>query len=608
MKFKKISGINFKNYDEIEFAPEKTTCALIGPNGRGKTTITQMIRYALTGDCPNDAVKAGKDSLTVTCELVDADGRDQSWERTKSNTKPSKVKVNGRNSTGKALAAHIESIAGLPLESLKLASSSELIEALKPDEFSDFIMGYIPEALDYDIVKGYIGTEVDPLVFTVLENNDVIPLTGKFGYDQLQKTYNYLFEQRKITRSALSTYESKIKTAVTEKPAMDMEEVNKKIEAILKEEGGFANALKAIETYNKAVEAKKKQEAQIAELEAKIAAMTVKRPDPATKTAIETAKRELNASIISLKATVATMQKNIETFKTTIENLNKPMCPLSEGLVCKTDKTAKKQEFEDQIKSNEEGIKTITAEIAEKQKKYEDVLKQESEYNEQDKKYREKLLLNQQLENTKKSLIVLPAKPEEPKAAMDFSEEKKRLYDMQNAIMQYDQYVKDFAKFTNLQKEKEILDTLVSLFAPKGEVTLKITKHYFGIFEDVCNARAAELKPGFTLKFVPDDGIKILCETTPGRGYIPYQSCSSGERAFVVFLLTDLISCALSKANILILDDLDKLDSDAFEALMKCIMQPEVQDSYDHIIICAVDHPDTLDTLKKYSEVEIKTI
>ena len=607
MKFKKITGTNFKNYDSVEFAPTKTTTAIVGSNGHGKTTMTQMVRYALTGDLPDEAVKAGKDTLEVKLEMEDETGATINWERSKSNTKPSKVKVNGKNSTGKALAAYIESIAGVPLESLRLSSSSELIENLKPDEFSDFIMTYIPEMLDYDTVKGYMGTSVDPLVFTVLEDpsREIIPLTGKFGYDQLQKTYNYLFEQRKLTRSALATYDGKIKNTVVEKPSMELADVNKRLEEILKEEGGLANAMKAVETYNKALDARKKQEVQIEELEKQIAALSVKRPDPMLKTTLETKKRELNASIVSLQTTVATMKSNIETFKVTIENLSKPMCPLSEGLVCKTDKTAKKQEFEDKIKSNEEGIATINKEIVAKKTEYDDTVKKEAEYNEQDKRYREKLVMVQQLENLKKSLIVLPTKPVAPAPGLDYSEEKAKLAAIRNDIIRYDQYLSDFAKYTNLKREKEILDELVSMFAPKGEVTVKITQHYFGVFEDVCNNRASELRPGFTLKFVPEDGIKILCETKPGVGYIPYQSCSSGERAFVIFLLTDLISSALSRANILILDDLDKLDKDAFDALMNCVMQPSVQDAYDHIIICAVDHDDTLEVLDKYSDIEV---
>ena len=50
-----------------------------------------------------------------------------------------------------------------------------------------------------------------------------------------------------------------------------------------------------------------------------------------------------------------------------------------------------------------------------------------------------------------------------------------------------------------------------------------------------------------------------------------------------------------------ILDDLDKLDASAFAELMELVQSSEIQDSYDHIIICAVDHEDTKSTLAKYS-------
>lgn len=603
MKFEKITGSNFKNYTEVDFEPKKTTTAIIGPNGRGKTTITQLIRFALTGDLPDDAVKVGTDELKVTLSMHDSDGRLQTWERTKSNSRPSKVKVNGKNSTAKALSAHIESITGVPIDSLKLSSSSELIDALKPEEFSNFIMNYIPEELDYEIIKDFMGSDVDELVLDTLEKSGSIPLTGKFGYEQLEQTYNYLFEQRKLTRSTLAQYEAKTVIPV-DKPTHSLTELNDKLEKILKDEGGYANALKAVEAYKKAVDAKQKQEIMIKDLEDRIAANTAKKPDPSFKTAAESKKRELNSSMIALHSTVNTMKANIETFKNTIANLNKPMCPLSEGLVCKTDKTAKKQEFEEQIQSNQEGIKTISAEIEAKKKELDELLEKERKYNEEDKLYREKVLLMNQLDKLKKSLISLPAKPEEPKEHIDFTEEKEKIYKERNDVVKYDQYIKDLAKLTNLRKEKEILDELVKLFAPKGDVSLKVTKHYFGVFEDMCNERANELKPGFSLHFIPENGIKVMCEPAPGRGYIPYKSCSSGEQAFVIFLLTDLISNALSKSNILILDDLDKLDNDAFEALIKCVMQEPVQDSYDHIIICAVNHEDTKKILDKYTDIE----
>lgn len=603
MKFSKVSGENFKNFGHIEFSPTKKTCAFIGPNGTGKTTLTQIIRFALTGECPDDAIKAGKDGLSVTMTLSDG----SVIERSKSYTKPSQVKVNDRKCTGKALSAYIESVSGVPMDSLKLSSSGELIENMKPEEFGDFIMKYIPEQLDYEVIKGFLN-DADPRIFPVLQNDEVIPQEGKFGYDQLQTTYDYLFNKRKIVRSNLQTYEAKTANVELEKPELSLKEVNEQIEKLLKEEGAFANAKRLVEAYNKAVDAKNKQQEQIKVLEEKIASISAECPDPAKKIVFDTKKKELNSSIVSLKSTISTLNNNISMFKKTLQNLDSSVCPLSKNLVCKTDKTESKKEFEEQIAENKKSIEAMQKEVESKQKEFDSCVKEEEKYNENDKKYREKSVLIQQLENTKKTLITLPEKPEAVNTSVNFTEEKERLYKVRNSITQYEQYVSDFNKFTALKAEKEVLDILVQLFAPKGEIALKVTKHYFGVFEDLCNERASELKPGFTLKFVPENGIKILCETSPGVGYIPYWSCSSGERAFVIFLLTDLISGALTKSNIMILDDLDKLDADAFKALVDCIMQSSVQDSYDHIFICAVNHEGIINTLNDHKDIEITTI
>ncbi len=608
MKFKKIKGENFKCYEEFDFEPKKTTCAIVGKNGKGKTSLVQMIKYALTGELPDNAVKNGTDELRVTCEVQD--GKNELvWTRCKSETRGSRVMVNGRTSTIKALSSYIEELTTLPFESLRISASSDIIEKMKPEELSDFVMNYIPEQLDYNIIKSYIGDSISQEAYELLENGEFIPTTGTFLFDQLQKTYDALFAARKDARSKLVMYDNKMSGGQIFKPSSSMEEVKKRLEDILKEEGKYAEALKSVEAYNKAVQMRDKQIARIKELEDKVKSCKVDKPNAEKAKELNSRMETLQSSIISLNTTINTMKNNIETFKKTVENLDKPICPLSEGLICNTDKSVKKQEFLDQIKSNEESIKTIEAEIKNKNDEMLDVKNAITAHNECVNKYREYTFLLQELENSKKTLITLPEKPVAPTEIKDYTQEKERLYELQRQNIEYEKFLENKNEYDRLLKLKTNLDKLVPVFAPKGDVNLKITQFYFNIFEDSCNEIAKELKPDFTIRFVPENGIKIYCETKAGMGYVPYESCSSGERAFVIFLLTDLISRALTRSNILILDDLDKLDENAFASLMECVMNPAIQDAYDHIILSAVDHPDTLTTLSKYSnDIEILNV
>ena len=254
----------------------------------------------------------------------------------------------------------------------------------------------------------------------------------------------------------------------------------------------------------------------------------------------------------------------------------------------------------DKIEENNKSIEGLLNEIELKKTELDGWLKKEADLQNQTVLYQKMIALKGQLEEYKKSLIKLPAKPAAVTKTMDFDEEKKRLRALRQKVADYDQFVKDAAKFNQLNSEYMLLDELVGMFAPKGTVTQKITNYYFEVFEDIVNDMASKVSPDLKIKFKSEDGIKVYCSPKKGADYVPYQCCSSGERAVVVFLLTDLISSALSKANILILDDLDKLDENAFERLMSCVMQPDVQKAYDHIILCAVDHADTLATLDKY--------
>ena len=422
MKIDKIEAKNFKNFEEFEFEPKKTTTVVVGNNGQGKTTFTQILRYGLTGDLPDNPIKEGKDNLSVKLSFTDADGRVQGWERRKSLSKPLQVKVNGANTTAKSLASYIESISGIPFNSLKLASSSELIDNLSPAEFSDFVMSYIPEELTLATIESYIDSTTPGLI-AFLESKGVFPEKDKFGYNRLQEVYNYFYEERKNKSSVLKLYKAKVEGIVMEKPEFTLEDIDKQLENVLKEEGGFANALMAIEAYNKAVEARKKQDETIANITAELSKITVGRPDPNKKLEIEAKKRELNNSIVTLKASVSTLRANSDVFKTTIENLDKPTCPLSEGLICKTDKSSKKQEFLDKIEENNKSIEGLLNEIELKKTELDGWLKKEADLQNQTVLYQKMIALKGQLEEYKKSLIKLPAKPAAVTKTMDFDEE-----------------------------------------------------------------------------------------------------------------------------------------------------------------------------------------
>jgi hypothetical protein len=302
------------------------------------------------------------------------------------------------------------------------------------------------------------------------------------------------------------------------------------------------------------------------------------------------------------------MQDNIAFFQATLDNLNKPFCPLSEKLCCTTDKTKLKKEFEDSIAATNEGITMQSKLINEKKAEIAKLTDQETEFNKNAIEYNKKITLETQLETRKKELIILPAKPAElPTSATSYEEQKHNLYVLRDNILAWIQHEKDEDELAIFAKKWKVADILVGLLRPNGPVSTGITEYYFDVFELCCNETIKKINPDYEVKFVADKGVKI--EFRKGTSeFVPYTCASSGERACVIFALMDLISNELTKMNIMILDDLDKLDKPTFDALIAYVMTPAVQAKYDHIIICAVNHEDTVTTLKSYADIELKEL
>lgn len=601
MKIKKIIAKNFKSYDELEFAPKKVTSAIVGPNGAGKTTLQQAIRYALTGNLPNEPVKKGYDQLEVHTLLWN--GTD--FERTKSNTRPSKVKLNGKTTTGKMLQEYLETNTGVPMEGIELCSSAELIENLKPEEFGNFIMKYVPEDLDIEIIKGYMGA-VDPAVIEMLET--WMPTTEKFGYEQISKTYDSVVDERKKAKKELEERQARVNAFRGAKPPHTMAEVNAKLEEIIKKEGEFEGLKVANEAYKKAVDSRNAQLKNIEALKAQIALNTSTRPSTVYITELKAERQGLQNELVSLNSVLKSMQDNVDFFQATLDNLNKPFCPLSEKLCCTTDKTLAKEEFEESIKATKEAIEKQMELINSKKAKIAELNAKEDEFNKNAIEYNKKVTLQTQLEARNKELIILPTKPAElPSTTTSYEEQKHNLYVLRDNILAWIQHEKDEDELALWAKTWKVADILVGLLRPNGPVTTGITSFYFDVFQDCCNETIKKINPDYEVRFVADKGVRI--EFRKGTSdFVPYGCASSGERACVIFSLMDLISSELTKLNIMIFDDLDKLDKATFDSLIAYIMNPTVQAKYDHIVICAVNHEDTVATLKSYPEIELKEL
>ena len=103
-------------------------------------------------------------------------------------------------------------------------------------------------------------------------------------------------------------------------------------------------------------------------LHSQIDAIKASKPNPINLKSIREKIDYHSHEIVLAEKTAQTIMDNINLFNAAIENLSKPFCPLSEKLVCTTDKTAIRTEFEATLASNREGL-AIQQEIIVRNKK-----------------------------------------------------------------------------------------------------------------------------------------------------------------------------------------------------------------------------------------------
>jgi recombinational DNA repair ATPase RecF len=587
---------NFKNIESMSFSPEHKITLAIAPNGTGKTSFLEAVRFAVTGDAPDSCIRDGCDSTTVDAVL--ADGTE--FSRTKYNDKPSVVKVNGKRTPAKNLDTTIETMTGVNKTTMKVTTSSDVLKSLSPAEFGDFLMSYVPEQLDFDTVCSYIAG-ITPS--EVSELSAVLPsMPVKFGMDKIKDAQTYFFEERKNIKKDILARTGKVSMYTGSKPSRPRNAIESDVKELMKLEGGYEASKTAMKLYEVAVKNKEAAELNVKQLKEKIDANKATAPNISLLTDIQKKLESGKEKLVNIKSMIQLMETDISTFTDSLENLSKPVCPLSGSLICTTDKTTVKTELEELIQSNREGLVYQKKEEEECLKNIAVLTSAEEDYRANERSYSEKTMLNMQYEAAKKRIPILPAKPNEIEER-DFHSELAELQKVLDAWKAYEENEKTIESISVLEMRRDTLDRLYKALEPKGAVTSEIMAHYMTIFEDVINKRAAELRTGFTMKFVSEDGVNYYIQTDPSREYRLFEFLSHGEQTLAVFLLLDMLN-TLCNTRLLLMDDLNHLDKESFTALYTLITSAEVQDAYDHIILCAVDNSDIVDTVKSVKDVD----
>ncbi|WP_027438690.1 AAA family ATPase [Lachnospira multipara] len=592
MRINKLVIENFKGYEGIKELDLPQIICLLGANGAGKTSIIDAINYGLTGNEPaGEIINTNASYAKVYLEIENTTSKEVlHFSREVKNTTPRKttIKIEGKTNTAKVLTQMIENISGIPMDKLKITTSSEVISNLSPQEFSSLILSYIPEKLKRNDVISLVPALTPGMKDTIesfLPESDI-------NLDTIESFYKKVFEDRAMIRKKVDA----LKLIIDELPSsapFDSNELLLKRDELKKAILLGEEYEKNINAYQKSLIQAQKYNEQVSALEREIESIKAVRPNGADKD-LKNKINELNNLINNNSVIISTQMNSISEFKNTLDLLSKPVCPISPLIVCHEDKTSAKNEIEESIKALENSIQLIEKNTLKLRSDLENATKTLDEYNANAIEYQRKLdkmSILKQLKNNQPVILEKPAeltyKKEELKIKIEDIESKLKM-------------IKDCEQRSTKEKQLKIYsemyndyNNLVKVFDKKGEVRNAIVSKYLGFFEDICNKRSCKYRPNNKFIFETNKGVVVKMSNDKGL-YLPYQSLSNGEKAYFLFIIMDMIN-QLVGTKIMVLDELSVMDKEALMSLAKTIN--DFKNDYDNVILAAVDYSEIKDTI-----------
>lgn len=600
MQIKNLKIENFKGIEKYECSDIKRCTAFVGSNGKGKTSILDAFRTVITGNAPNIPVRTG-----CSHAIISADICGYNIER-KFGSKNS-VRLNGKVTTQKSVDKLLSEETHATVDTMEIATSSKVLAALNAGELSDYLVnnGLIPAEITVEDLIALCTMSQDAEI-EIRKHFPHAPV--KFNLDDIEVAYNTIFAERKILKQnivalkAQATYNGPI-------PLRSADAVQKEMHKFIVYNNELDTYAKLLDIYNKALKARNDALRRLEEIEQKIKAAPSVTVNEDELRHIKNQKDIAEKQIFSINQTVATLKSNISIFKKTLENLDSTVCPISNKLVCTTDKTAAREEITKLLDDNQSELDKALAQVDTIKGNIANIDDKIADYNKRETAYKELVDLYNNRKAIKDNIPSVPEKPKEPVVIADADAEKLKLEKELEEIKKYNDSIVAQNKLDLSEKRVELLNELLDILGHKSGIREKIVQIALTPLVDHCNKRATELKLNFSVGMKAEKGVHIVCNpnTTLYSESLPLTSVSSGEQAYVLFLIMDALN-SLTNLGLLVLDDLDKLDISALDGFFALLTKPGVIDNYNHILIAMVNHEDSVNILNKYKGTVIDDI
>ena len=595
MHFTKMITENFQGLPGVKtFNFDSTITANIGKNGTGKTSFLNAIRYILTGTEPSgDIITHGTERTSVSLFLDDG----TVITRLKSLSKGNKYYINKKPVSASDFNKLLNKTA--PMKTMKIVSSSEVIASMSPKDFGNFLLSFANLTTKEFVINsvGEVHDEAKEEIEKNLKSENLSILA-------LNQYFTSKSEERKVLKKSLIEKKSRLDWLLSKgakEPVMRVkEEILADLEQVRQAEIKQSVDKEKLVQYEKAVKENEACTEKIKRIEEKLNRIEIPDIDITNLEEYQKNKENLLQERIKLLNEESTYKAAISSLEKSIKTLETPVCPLSEKLVCTTDKTPIRNELTEAAEASKEALELVVKNIKD------NAAKREACENAINNILNVKALLGQKdalLKQKKAYEDNLKPLSEKPDVTIDTALAE-RAAALRKELAHYDEYmeyIKCYQDFARDKKRYVIVNDIAEAFAPKGAVKKALMSEFIKTFEAKCNATAEKFS--FVLQFTTTKrGLETFVKTDKSEDFIGFGLLSGGEQAKVLYILMDAFS-QMSNFKMIFLDELSILDTEGLTELLSIIKQN--QDNYDHVFLNAVNYDDIINIFNSFNIVNI---
>ena len=584
-----ISIRNFKGIEDLQLNAKKLN-AIIGKCGSGKSSLLDAIRFALTGKAGKEVIRKGCREASVVLRFSD----NSTIERIR-RTSENISKCNGKSSTKRSLDEFLTARNMNPcwIESL---CSVDWFAGLSSKDLNNFFMTILPLRAKAETVVELVA-QLDKDLTEKKEKylmEEILKKQEIFSFNDLANGYNTAYTVRQELKRKYNEMLPRCTFNETV-PAKTREDIEKELNNISQVEAAEKEYSKRLKEY---ASSKKQHDLAIKRLDEMKKELdtysSCKKPKEETKTQAEADRKLFQVHIKRTNEYIGTINSTLDLLKRTLDNLDKPICPISEKLICTTDKSQLKEELLSLIQKNENALasnKEFLAKCEDQVRKRDDII---ADYQKEVYSYEQKTTL----ENNISKFIVPEILPEPQKVEKAHLEAKKKeLLDLLSILSRYEKVQQNKKELAKIKDKYDLAQFAVKVLDSKIGIPALILQRTLRFFEKKCNEKASLLREGFQIHFLSDNGITIQVSPGKGKPFVDMKEVSTGEFVCVAYILMTMIGEA-TKCHLFLIDNLDRLDTEYLNALLSLL---EEDKKIEQVFLGGVDHADVERTLNDKS-------